>query len=227
MAGKKIHGLFGQFLFPHLTYDQIVASAGSSDDYYERSKRGFFAVIYGGNEKTLNDRVGIPIEAANDALIMFGKKYPGVGRHRQKIINMFCSMRQPGGIGSIVEWHEPADFITAGSGDLAFNRYFTLENRICKALFLLASDPPKSWLEIKLKVVRRDRMQTASGAVRSALYAAAFALQASNMRAAANHEIQSFGALITKRVQRKIWDLQPPGVLEWLVQPLNVHDEIQ
>lgn len=224
MTGKKIHGLFGQFLFPHLTYDQIVASAGTQEDYYDRSKRGFFAVIYGGNEHTLNDRIGIPIEVASEALKRFGEKYPGVGRHRLKIIEMFCSMRQPGGIGSVVEWHEPHDYIEAGFG---FRRYFTLENKICKALFDLASEPPKEWLDIKLKVVRRDRQQTASGAVRSALFGAAFALQAANMRAAANHEIQSYGAQITKRVQRKIWDLQPSGVGEWLVQPLNVHDEIQ
>jgi len=62
--------------------------------------------------------------------------------------------------------------------------------------------------------------------VSSALYGAAFQMQAANMRAAANHEIQSPGAQITKRVQRKIWDLQPVGVHDWLVALMNVHDEI-
>ena len=47
-------------------------------------------------------------------------------------------MRQPGGIGSKVEWHEPADFVESMLG---FRRYFTLENRICKTLFDLADDP--------------------------------------------------------------------------------------
>ena len=46
------------------------------------------------------------------------------------------------------------------------------------------------------------------------------------MRAAANHEIQSPGAEITKYVQRKIWDLQPVGVNDWHVSPMNIHDEI-
>jgi hypothetical protein len=224
LVGAKIHALFGQYLFPHLSYDEIVLSAGSGDDYYERSKRGFFAVIYGAEAKTLNDRIAIPIEQANEGLHAFRASYLGVAAHRQKIINMFCSMRQPGGIGSNVEWHEPSDFIEAKTG---FRRYFTLENMICKTLFNLACDPPKAWFDIKIKVVRRDRMQTATGAVRSALYAAAFAIQAANLRAAANHEIQSFGAIITKKVQRKIWDLQPSGVSDWMVQPLNVHDEIQ
>jgi DNA polymerase family A len=223
-VGVKIHALFGQFLFPKMTYDEIVASAGTAEDCYEKSKRSFFAVLYGGEGFTINDRVGIPIEIANEALILFGKRYPGVGRHREKIKEMFCSMRQPGGIGSIVEWHEPHEFIESMFG---FRRYFTLENNICKALYNLASDPPKEWLDLKIKVVRRERVQTAGGAVRSALFAAAFALQAANMRAAANHEIQSSGAILTKMVQRKIWDVQPPGVNQWLVQPLNVHDEIQ
>jgi DNA polymerase I-like protein with 3'-5' exonuclease and polymerase domains len=51
-------------------------------------------------------------------------------------------------------------------------------------------------------------------------------MQSANMRAAANHVIQSSGAQITKRVQRRVWDLQPPGVHDWIVQPMNVHDEL-
>lgn len=134
-----------------------------------------------------------------------------------------CSMRQPGGIGSKVEWHEPSDFIESMFG---FRRYFVLENQICKALFELANDPPKEWTKLKIKVTRRDREQTISGAIRSALFAAAFALQASNMRAAANHVIQSSGATMTKILQRRMWDLQPPGINHWRIQPMNIHDEI-
>jgi hypothetical protein len=80
--------------------------------------------------------------------------------------------------------------------------------------------------ELEIKVVRRDRVQTAGGAVSSALYGAAFSMQAANMRAAANHEIQSPGAEITKHVQRRIWDLQPAGVNDWRVAILNIHDEL-
>jgi hypothetical protein len=110
---------------------------------------------------------------------------------------------------------------------LGFRRYFTLENQVTKALFRLARKPPQAWRDARVKVVRRDRVQTASGAVASALYAAAFGMQAANMRAAANHEIQSPGGEITKAVQRAIWDIQPTGVHDWLVAPMNVHDEIQ
>ena len=90
----------------------------------------------------------------------------------------------------------------------------------------LGNNPPQSWQELKGIITRRDRKQTICGSAQSACYATAFALQASNMRAAGNHVIQSPGATITKELQRRIWDLQPSGVADWIVQPMNVHDEI-
>jgi DNA polymerase I-like protein with 3'-5' exonuclease and polymerase domains len=136
---------------------------------------------------------------------------------------MFQSMKQAGGVGTAIEWNDPAEYIESMFG---FRRYFTLETQVSKTLFNLARRPPKHLRGIKGKVMRRDREQTTSGAVMSALYAAAFALQASVTRAAGNHVIQSSGAQITKKVQRNIWDIQPHGVSEWLVQPMNIHDEI-
>jgi DNA polymerase I-like protein with 3'-5' exonuclease and polymerase domains len=211
-------------VYPHMTYDQIKATEQTQNDIYTQCKRAVFAMLYGGEGKTLQERLGVPLEVANAAYDRFIRKYRNVGRERRRIFDMFCSMRQPAGIGTKVEWHEPADYLPTMFG---FKRYFTLENRICKALFELANKIPKSWQELKIKVQRRDRTQTAAGAVCSALYAAAFAVQAANMRAAANHVIQGGGAQVTKRTQRAIWDLQPTGVHPWYVRPLNIHDEIQ
>jgi DNA polymerase I-like protein with 3'-5' exonuclease and polymerase domains len=136
---------------------------------------------------------------------------------------MFCTLRQPGGLGTKIEWNEPADYIESMFG---FRRYFTLENRITNALFELAQTPPPAWKAMNFRVTRRDREQTGMGATQSALYGAAFALQASNERAAKNHEIQSSGAQITKKVQRDIWDLQPSGIGPWQVILMNIHDEV-
>jgi len=225
-SGKKIHALFGVYLFPFKTYEEILKSDGAPnfyEDYYGRSKNGVFALLYGGEAYTLSNRVGIPEAVAEEAYRRWCAKYIVWGQERKKIFDMFCSMRQPGGIGSKVEWSEPADYIESLLG---FRRYFTLENQIVKALYDLANDPPKEWQSLKVKVIRRDREQTASGAIRSALFASAFAQQAANMRAAANHVIQSSGAEITKKVQRRIWDIQPGGINHWRVQPLNIHDEI-
>ncbi len=226
MSGKKIHALFGQFLFPPKTHDEILATNGAFnfyEDLYGRSKNGVFALLYGGEAYTLSNRVGIPEHVAEKAYQEWCKRYQVWGTERKKIFDMFCSMRQPGGIGTKVEWSDPVDYIESMLG---FRRYFTLENQIVKALFNLAEDPPKRWTAIKIKTVRRDRVQTVSGALRSALFAAAFAQQAANMRAAANHVIQSTGAQITKKTQRDIWDVQPSGVNHWRVQPMNIHDEI-
>ena len=219
--GKSIFGLFAEQLFD-IPYADIMASKKTTDQYTD-GKRGIYSQLYGGDEHTIAERLGVDIEIAETARTGFMERYPGIAKARKNIEDKFCPMRQPNGIGSAVEWHEPADFMESLLG---FKRYFTLENRICKELFDLANSPPKSWKNVRVKVQRRDRLQTASGAVQSALFAAAFNIQAQNMRQAANHEIQSTGAEITKAVQRNIWDLQPSGVLPWRVRTLNVHDEI-
>lgn len=221
--GKKMAGLFGQVFFPDMSYDEILESEGDDEDFYDRSKRGMYAFFYGGNEATFEDRIGIPLDVGKQAMELLLKTYPGIEADRKLISDMFCSMRQPGGLGTAVIWHEPADYIES---PLGFRRYFTLENRICRALFELANKTPESWKQYKIKVTRRDRQQTAQGAVQSALYGAAFQIQAANLRAAANHKIQCFGSQITKAVQCEVWKFQPSGVNVWHVMPMNVHDEI-
>lgn len=225
IAGRKIHALFGMAIFPGTTYEEVKGSDGSTtNDMYTKGKQGFFGtMLYGGDFSTLVNRLGISEEVARAAIENFGSRFTGVKKWRKRVADSFCSMTQPGGIGSKVVWKQPADYAETMLG---FHRYFTLENRICRALFDLACKPPKEWRDCKVKVVRRDRVQTAGGAVASALYGAAFSMQTANMRAAANHEIQSPGAEITKHVERQIWDLQPAGIHHWRVAPMNIHDEI-
>jgi len=222
---KKIHALFGQAMHPGKSYEDIVASAGTSFDMYTRGKSGVFGMIYGGNWATLVKNFGLKDEVAQAAEERFFRMFPGIKKARQRIIDMFESMVQIEG-GQIF-WREPAEYIESFLG---FRRRFTLENTICKALYDLASKPPKEWHGEYRKIrVRRSQLkgeQTATGATMSALFGAAFGIQATNTRAAANHEIQSPGGQITKKVQRDIWDLQPHGVHEFLVAPMNIHDEI-
>lgn len=225
LSGQKIHGLFGVLLYPGMTYQDILDSEGSKEkDMYSDAKSGVFAMIYGGNADTLNRNVKIPKHIAEVAFEKWGQMFPGIGKSRERIYNLFCSMRQPGGEGTQVNWQDPSDYVETFLG---FRRYFTLENRVCRELFRLAQAPPLPWKKCPIKVVRRQRIQTACGAVASALYGAAFGLQQANMRAAANHEIQSPGGEITKYVQRKIWDLQPCGIHPFVVAPMNIHDEIE
>ena len=225
ISGKKIHALFGMCLFPGMTYEELLATSGlpNEQDKYGRSKNGVFAMLFGGEAYTLQHRVGISESAANNAYQTWITEHVVWGEERKKYFNMFCSMRQPGGIGTKVTWNEPEDYIESMFG---FKRYFTVENRICSTLFKLANAPPKHWKDMRVRLVRRDRVQTASGATQSALFAAAFAVQSANMRAAANHVIQSPEASFVKDLQRRIWNLQPSGITQWLVQLLNIHDEL-
>jgi hypothetical protein len=225
-SGKKIHALFGIHLFPGKSYDDILATEGlqGSKDLYSKSKYCVFTMCYGGDENTMINKYNIPEKQAHDAYQGWCTEHKEWAAKRQEVFDKFCSMRQPNGLGTKVEWHEPEEY---AESLLGFRRYFTLENRICRALFDLAENPPKEWENLNVKVVRRDRVQTATGAARSALFACSFALQAFNMRAAANHEIQSTGAGITKELQREVWDIQPEGIEQWLVMPYNGHDELQ
>jgi len=225
VSGKKIHALFGTFLFPPLTYDEVIATKGlpNEKDKYTRSKNGVFCMLYGGEAYSLHTRVGIDEKVAEEAYQKWCRKYRVWGEERKKYFDLFCSMRQPGGIGTKVEWHEPADYIESMFG---FRRYFTLENKICRTLFDMGERPPASWKLYSSKVTRRDRLQTVCGAVQSALFAAAFAVQSANMRAGANHVIQSSGATLTKKLQRRLWDIQQAGISLWRLMPLNIHDEV-
>ena len=222
MTPQKLHALFGMAL-SGLSYAEVINSSGTANDWYDKGKRGVFALVYGGDWNTLVQKLGVTEDRAKKAYAEFVARYPGIGKARNKTFDAFCSMRQPSGIGSAVIWASPAEYIETFLG---FRRYFTLENMICKALFDLARKTPIEWKHCKVKVVRRDRVQTAGGAVSSALYGAAFQMQAANMRAAANHEIQSPGAEITKTVQRRLWDLQPAGVNPLQLAILNIHDEL-
>ena len=220
---KKIHALFGMALFPPATYEQVVESDGTSHDMYTAGKSGVFAMIYGGDWNTLRRNLGIDEETAKAAEQRFFEMFPGIPKARQRIIDAFQSMQQID--GKHIVWNEPEEYIESFLG---FRRSFQLENMVCKALYDLARNPPREWNDKKVQVVRsmHKGVQTARGAVASALFGAAFGLQGANVRAAANHEIQSPGGQITKAVQRKIWDLQPHGVHDLIVAPLNVHDEI-
>lgn len=222
---KKIHALFGTALFPPATYEDVIESDGTSNDMYTAGKQGVFAMVYGGDWTTLRRNLGIDEETAKAAEERFFDMFPGIPAARKRIIDMFQSMRQID--GKQIIWNDPKESIESFLG---FKRSFQLENMVCKALYDLAHNTPRAWKgdKMKVKVVRsmHKGVQTAGGAVSSALFGAAFGLQGANVRAAANHEIQSPGGQITKAVQRKVWDLQPVGVHKLIVAPLNIHDEI-
>jgi hypothetical protein len=224
LDGKKIHALLAMCMYEGTTYEQIMDSQGTDDDMYVDGKRGIFGIFYGGDEGTLVRNIGITPEAAKRTFEAFGARYKGFNRCRTEVFEKFSAIHQPGGLGTGVLWKEPAEYVESFLG---FRRYFSLEWKIIKALFELARAPTPRLKNAKIHVMRSTgRVQTAGGAVASALYGAAFGLQGKIQRAAGNHLIQSPGGAITKHVQRLVWDLQPVGKGELLVAPMNIHDEL-
>ena len=219
----KIHGLFGTFIYPGLSYEDIVLSDGQTPDYYTISKSGLFTWLFAGTEYSFQKRLGIPKEQARAGLDAFGKRFKKVGDARSKTMEDYSPIYQPGGPGSAHEWRNHK---TTVSTLLGFDRFFDLEFEVLKTFYALATSIPDEWRQIHVNVVRGDRVQTAVGAFQSALYGAMYSLQGQIARAAINTPIQGTGAQATKCVQRRIWDIQPAGYSKWLVQPINIHDEI-
>lgn len=212
--GKKIGAIVGSEVFGK-SYSDILATKGSSDDKYTRSKNAFFAWLYGATDEKLAKVLGI--EEFNSSKLK--NHYPKIASYRRILQDQFTPLKQEE-LGGKVVWQEPPEYIET---ILGFRRFFTLEWAILRGLYKFAENYQSNKKE---EVRRTNRVQSISGATRSALYAAIFALQAFVFRAAANHEIQSVGGQITKFLQAKIWDCQPVGISNWQVRPINIHDEI-
>jgi DNA polymerase I-like protein with 3'-5' exonuclease and polymerase domains len=73
---------------------------------YTRAKSAVFAMMYGGTEHTLVERLGVPLDVASAALARFHKEFPGVKRAQQRITNMLSALQQVGGIGSKIEYKQ-------------------------------------------------------------------------------------------------------------------------
>lgn len=240
----KIHAVIGTLVYPPLSYWDVRATDGKAaedagkvpglrklypnwkqehwNDLYTRAKSAFFALLYFGDANTLASRLAIPKEDGGKAYQAIMARYIVMGRKREEFYEKFCPVRQPD--GGQVFWEEPDDYVESMTG---FKRFFTMENQAIRALYDLAEEVPSEWKDIKVRVMRREKIQTVAGAVRSALYGAAFGLQGSNMRAAGNHKIQSTGATLTKELQGLIWEFQPCGIHPWVARPFNSHDEIE
>ncbi len=229
MSGRKFHAVTASFLY-NKTYEEIyndIKDVAIDKDSYDRAKRYNFAKAYGAESQKLSEVTGLSVEEIEEANAKFEEKYPGVRAARERIWNDFQALRQPNGEGTAVYWQQPKDYVTSFMG---FKRFFTVEIAVMKTLFDLANDLPDDLKDLgkHIKVVRRERVQTASGATQSALFGAAFAMQGQIMRAASNHRIQSPGTSIIKGLNALlVKTFQPVGVQPYHFRSFNMHDELQ
>lgn len=217
----KIHGIFGSFLF-NMTYDEVLATAKLDGDAnkYSRAKVGMFATAYGGTVHTLVKKTGATQQAVDEAFAKFNSKYTKMAAGRQEITDSFTPVVFS---NAGTYWRDPAEYIESLNG---FRRYFTLENQILRALYDVTKTPPKHWNKLEVRVTRKLKVQKVGNAAISAVFGAIFSMSASNCRAAANHKIQSTGAVLTKQLQRRVWEFQPQGIHPFVVRPMQVHDEL-
>jgi len=225
LSGKSIHALWGSFLY-NQSYEEIIKTKGipgsEPNGYYDRAKESFFAKLYLAEPFTLSNVLLLPEEEIEKGIKNFEDKYTGIKENNQRIYKNYSALSQPVPYGEVI-WTEPKKFIESFFG---FKRYFNLEYSIIKTLYDLACDPPEEMKKLRIKVKRRERIQTVGGALQSSLFGAAFSLQSSIIRAAGNHEIQTPGGEITKRLEYELWKLQPNGIDEWSIMLFNMHDEI-
>jgi hypothetical protein len=230
LRGKKIHGLFAEAMYG-ISYGDILLGKDLSEQdplgYYNRGKRAFFGRLYGAQITKLMNVLWLTEEQILKGLDTFFTRYKGVKESQDSVYEDHQALVQEGGIGTKIIWKEPKQYVESFMG---FKRYFNLEYSICKTLFNMAQNLSDTFSEQTLRsvrLVRRDRVQTAGGAAQSAIYAAAFNIQSQIMRSAVNHKIQSPGGQITKDLQFRIWDrFQPYGCGKWYVMLFNVHDEL-
>ena len=58
MTPQKLHALFGMAL-SGLSYAEVILSSGTENDWYDKGKRGVFALVYGGDWNTLVQKLGV------------------------------------------------------------------------------------------------------------------------------------------------------------------------
>jgi DNA polymerase I-like protein with 3'-5' exonuclease and polymerase domains len=188
---------------------------------YKKAKAGLLGTLYGGDDNTLVNRLGVDSNVAKKCFHDFCDSYKTWGACRKEMSEAYAYVRLKD-----FKVQVPKEYAETMYG---FRRYFDQEYGVISKLFEIAKNPPSHWASYDAgEVMRSSRKgpQTVDKAAVSALYGAVMSTQSSIFRAAVNHAIQGSGAQITKELQAKIWEMQPAGIEEWLVQPLQVHDEV-
>lgn len=216
LQDKKVHALFGVDLYG-MTYEEIMATQGAPDSAYNKAKSGLFLLLYGGDHGGLEYKLEVSNKRAMKAEQMFFIAYPEILKRREEIFKLYRPLRDD------FSWIEPKDYIETIFGH---RRYFTVEWNICRLLYKLNQSADNLIKDDTMCMRVEGRRQTVAGAVKSASLGCIKKIQKKASRAAINQEIQGPGADCTKSVQKAIWDLQPCGISEWIVQPMNIHDEV-
>lgn len=197
---------------------------GQVEDKYNKAKITYYASLYGAHEGKLSLITGKDQATMQKGMAAYRSRYPGLMAYQLQLERDYMPVSFDE--NNRLKWREPKRYIASLLG---FKRYFNIEYDSARALFDLIQDWPKDWGELKKMVVRKHAKgeQKVSNAAMSSVIGALFSLCSGVRRQAGNHEIQSTGAGLTKRLQLRIWQtLQPVGIHEPRVSVFNTHDEL-
>jgi hypothetical protein len=185
-SGRKIHGVFGASVYG-IPYEEII----SSEDLYNRAKTTFFLRMYGGQLRKAAETLDLTEEEAEEGLERWERKFPGIARYYDDIKSQYRFIDT-----DTWTWANPKEEVTSIMG---FTRKFDREISSGYAFWRLAEELKDNdpWADIKIVVRRKDKAQTVTQALRSALIGACFSLQGYVVRVAGNHGIQSPDGEIT------------------------------
>ena len=188
-----------------------------------RAKNAWYGWVYGAQTKKLSETTGLSETEVDQAFAKLYEELPGVKESRTAVQEALRCIAI--GEGGKWHWRDPIPFIDSLLG---YTRTFEREIPLIRRLWAATDHIPREWNQPGVEIVRSEKRgpQQVGSAVRSAIFGAAMSMQGRIQRQGSNFQMQCPGAMICKRCQASIWGLQPPGVSKWLVQPINVHDEV-
>jgi len=214
-SGYKIHAFMSSKAFD-MTYEEVLATKGTTEDKYVLGKNGVFAMFYGGNAYTLTNRMVIKDSKAKKIEKDFQARYKGFAKNRAEIFEDFTTGED-----------RPKFRRNHAASMLGHTRYFKLEQDLLDRMrYVLEICQKTDWANITLVRNESKGRQTVGEIITSVIWGFFYSMQSRCGRQAVNHEVQSTGAELTKILQIRIWDLQPQGVSAPVVLPFNVHDEL-
>jgi hypothetical protein len=217
----KIHARLGQQLYPGMSYLEVI----KNKELYTRAKSAVFAILYGGVARTLEERLGVSLEIAERVLNDFLSLYPKAKELRLSIEESYTPLAQDQETGRY-HWRGCKEYVESLMG---FRRYFNeVEIPTIRKLYDLCNNMPDYIRDIEGTFTRNTKRgeQSAGGVIMSAIFGAMFSMSGAMVRQSNNHQIQSTGAGLIKRLQRRFWEIQPVGMHRWENQVYQCHDEL-
>lgn len=212
MSGKKIHGIWAEFLFG-VPYNEVMKGQDEPNSLYNIAKKAFFAMLYGAQTAKIAYITSLPIEQVKAAFEKFYNEFTKVAEAQKALEAQFNIFKD-------YKFHNTLNYVETFLG---FRRSFWLEIEIERILISLLNKEFKGNIRNKKGV-----LITTGQAVNSGIYSEIHQLESHMQRIAGNFKIQSPGAQMTKILQGRLNSLNSIGFIhkDFYCMTFNAHDEL-